>query len=254
VLTMNTLSLATPDRKRLLIKNLSLSLPQGDHLLIVGNSGAGKSSLLRAVAGLWTSGSGVIERPPKDDVYFLPQKPYCSIGSLKEQLLYPHVEGMDADDSAETHEPGKSFTEKQSLSDQELLDILKTVDLEQLPYRAGDGDPIKGLHTALDWSNTLSLGEQQRLAFGRLLVNRPRLAILDEATSALDMEGQDKMYKLLNDMSHHSGDGLTYISVGHRPSLLHYHDVRLRLQGEDSHSMEKIDETVMADLSSIQNM
>merc|ERR1719262_828765 len=100
-----------------------------------------------------------------------------------------------------------------SLSNQDLLGILKAINLEELPFRAGDGDPIKGLEAVLDWSNTLSLGEQQRLAFGRLLVNRPRMAILDEATSALDMETEAKMYKLLQDMARNDDIGLTYVSV-----------------------------------------
>ena len=125
-------------------------------------------------------------------------------------------------------------------------EILKSIDLGELPYRAGDGDPLKGLDAVLDWSNTLSLGEQQRLAFGRLLVNRPRLAILDEATSALDMEAEARMYKLLEGMSRNVEDSLTYISVGHRPSLLNYHDKRLRLNGEEKHSLETIDKALLS--------
>jgi len=242
VLTVKDLSLSTPDRKRLLFTDLELSLQQGENLLIVGNSGAGKSSFLRAIAGLWTAGSGVIERPTNEEVYFLPQKPYCSIGTLKDQLLYPNVENFNESDYPEGHIFSRSHVFKQSLTDQDLLDILKAVNLEELPDRAGDGDAIKGLETVLDWSNTLSLGEQQRLAFGRLLVNKPSLAILDEATSALDVETEAKMYSLLKDMQHDSTDGLTYISVGHRPTLLYHHDLRLRLSGEEKHAMSKIDE------------
>merc|ERR1712151_525632 len=128
-------------------------------------------------------------------------------------------------------------------NDQALLDIFRAIDLEELPVRAGDGDPIEGLKTTLDWSNMLSLGEQQRLAFGRLLVNRPRLAILDEATSALDVPTEAKMYKLLRDLSRSNHTGFTYISVGHRPSLLRYHDLRLQLKGDDKYKMDKIDES-----------
>lgn len=254
VLNAKRVSLSTPDRKRLLFRDLDLTLQQGQNLLIVGNSGAGKSSFLRAVAGLWTAGSGIIERPSNEEVYFLPQKPYCSIGTLKEQLLYPSVEDLNSDDYPDGHVFSRSHVLKQSLSDQDLLDILKAVDLEKLPSRAGDGDPLKGLEASLDWSNTLSLGEQQRLAFGRLLVNRPRLAILDEATSALDVEAEAKMYRLLQDMSHSNDIGLTYISVGHRPSLLHYHDLRLRLSGEEKRTVESIDEAALASVSVGQNM
>ena len=158
--------------------NLDLTVHEGEHLLIVGNSGAGKSSLLRAIAGLWTAGSGEITRPPDDEVYFLPQRPYCALGSLKDQLLYPSTESLNPDDYPEGHRLSRSHLLLQSMTDQDLLDVLDMVDLHELPYRFGDGDPIKGLNAVLDWGNTLSLGEQQRLAFGRLVVNQPRLVIL----------------------------------------------------------------------------
>jgi len=242
MLSIRDLSLVTPDRKRTLIKGLNLSLREQENLLIVGNSGSGKSSLLRAVAGLWTAGSGSIDRPFNEDVYFLPQRPYCSIGTLREQLLYPNVEDFDPKDYPAEHVFSRSHIMKRTLSDEDLLNILSLIDLGELPSRAGDGNPIKGLDTVMDWSNMLSLGEQQRLAFGRLLVNRPRLAILDEATSALDVEAEAKMYSLLRDIKLDSGMLLTYISVGHRPSLLNYHDVRLRLSLEEGrHEVGSID-------------
>jgi putative ATP-binding cassette transporter len=187
ILSMKHMDLCTPDRKRILIRDLSLELKEGDNLLIVGNSGAGKSSLLRAIAGLWTAGNGRIQRPSNADVYFLPQRPYCTVGSLKDQLLYPSLEEVNTEDYPEGHVFSQSHLLRQSLTDEDFLNVLEQVDLGPLAARAGDGDPIKGLQTVLDWSNTLSLGEQQRLAFGRVVVNRPRLVILDEATSALDM-------------------------------------------------------------------
>lgn len=138
------------------------------------------------------------------------------------------------------------------MTDEDLLDILDQVDLSELASRPGDGDPIKGLYTDLDWSNTLSLGEQQRLAFGRVLVNQPRFVILDEATSALDMVAEAKMYNLLRARAAQknlTGDkvlsraGLTYVSVDHRPSLLTYDDKRLRLKGMDGFSFESIEKS-----------
>jgi vitamin B12/bleomycin/antimicrobial peptide transport system ATP-binding/permease protein len=243
ILSFQDLCLNTPDLKRVLIQDLTLTLEEGANMLIVGASGAGKSSLLRAIAGLWTSGSGSITRPCDDEVFFLPQRPYCSLGSLKDQLLYPSIDELDGlGEYPDGIELRRSHFLKQPPTDQELLDILEKVDLKELPARASpDGDPMNGLKAELDWSNTLSLGEQQRLAFGRLLVNRPRLVILDEATSALDMVAEAKMYTLLRNMAQNtfkdgkwSGPGLTYISVGHRPSLLTYHDKRLRLGGTES--------------------
>jgi len=123
------------------------------------------------------------------------------------------------------------------MTDEELLAILDAVDLGDLACRAGNGDSIKGLAAVMDWSNTLSLGEQQRLAFGRVLVNRPRLVILDEATSALDIESEARMYQLLKE-ERNSCEGerwTTYISVGHRPSLLAYHEKKLRLCRSGTH-------------------
>jgi len=238
IVTIDDLFLVTPDRKRILIDSLDLQLKQGENLLIVGESGAGKSSLLRAIAGLWTAGDGRIVRPADSDVYFLPQRPYCALGSLKDQLLYPSLDEEDENPSEypEGHVMSRAHLLRQSLTDQDLLDVLEAVDLQELPLRAGDGDPIKGLHTVIDWSNTLSLGEQQRLAFGRVLVNKPKLVILDEATSALDMVSEAKMYGLLQDMGL-----LTYISVGHRPSLLAYHIKRLRLSGKEEFELSPIE-------------
>jgi len=137
------------------------------------------------------------------------------------------------------------------LTDTDLLNICDQIDLGSLPERAGDGDPIKGLNTVMDWSNTLSLGEQQRLAFGRLLVNQPRFVILDEATSALDMVAEANMYTLLKNMAQKnlvgknglSRPGLTYVSVGHRPSLIVYHSTKLRLNGGKDHTVEAIEKS-----------
>ena len=204
IFSANSLRIETPDRRRVLQSNLSFQVKKNEHLLIVGSSGSGKSSLLRVIAGLWNSGDGSISTPPASDVFFLPQRPYCPLGTLRNNLLYP---GCDEDEGVCKNDDG------------ELLKILSLVGLERL---ASDGSD--GLESVQDWSNILSLGEQQRVAFARLMLNQPKLALLDEATSALDADNEEKMYKLLLGM-----DETTFISVGHRPSLEEYHKKKLRL-------------------------
>ena len=219
-LAVRDLSLLTPDGSRQLFANVSVDVRPGAHLLIMGNSGTGKSSMLRAVAGLWDRGSGEVARPPTASTMFLPQRPYCTLGSLRQQLVYPQT--VDA--------------WKRTSTDYTLLSALETVQLGRLA--AG------GLDAVRDWGDELSLGEQQRLGFARVLVNRPKLAILDEATSALDLANEAAMYTALAQVP-----GLTYLSVGHRPSLLRFHAQRLRLFGmEQTPSFEvvAVDEAAVA--------
>jgi putative ATP-binding cassette transporter len=199
--TLDRMTLITPDNTRRLIENLSFSLARNDNLVVVGRSGVGKSSLLRAIAGLWTRGSGIVRRPLLDRIFFLPQKPYMLLGTLGDQLRYPKI--------------------LQDISSDALQRVLETVRLADLADRMG------GFDVVLDWADVLSLGEQQRLAFARLLINRPGFAALDEATSALDRENEVHLYGTLKAL------GIHYISVGHRITLLDYHDCVLELQGGD---------------------
>lgn len=196
-LALQNLTLQTPNHQRTLVEHLTLELPTRQGLLVVGPSGCGKSSLLRAIASLWTSGSGTIQRPDLDHMLFLPQKPYMILGSLREQLIYPNTES--------------------DLSDDQLRDILKQVNLPHLEER------FDGLNAQEEWGDVLSLGEQQRLTFARILVNRPDYAILDEATSALDLNNEEKLY------DHLQATGTTFLSVGHRLSLARHHDLVLAL-------------------------
>jgi putative ATP-binding cassette transporter len=199
-LALESLTLCPPQSERVLIKELNLVLKPGDALLITGDSGCGKSSLLRAIAGLWHTGSGVIHHPPVEDFFFLPQQPYLQSGSLRSQLIYP--------------------SERSCLSDEQLLGILEQVHLPRLAERVG------GLDAVRDWEKLLSVGEQQRLAFGRVLVHEPSIVILDEATSALDSGNEASLYRRLRD------SGATLISIAHRAAVLRHHTQVLRLMGE----------------------
>ncbi|MGE5659693.1 MAG: ABC transporter ATP-binding protein/permease [Actinomycetota bacterium] len=201
-LLLEHLTLETPKHRKVLIKDLSVSVQPSSGLLIVGPSGAGKSSLLRAIAGLWNSGTGRLVRPNLEEMLFLPQRPYMILGTLRSQLLYPHTDS--------------------NIDEKELRWTLEAVNLADLPERLG------GFNAELDWADILSLGEQQRLAFARLLLTRPRYAILDEATSALDLKNEESLYQQLQTTN------TTFISVGHRLSLLKYHQQVLELIG-DSH-------------------
>lgn len=209
-IALEQVSLMTPKSHRLLVQNLDAQLEPGQGLVIVGHSGVGKSSLLRAIAGLWNQGNGRIIRPNLSEMLFLPQRPYMLLGSLRDQLLYPNLDANASND--------------------ELFAALREVNLADLPERVG------GMDVELDWTTVLSLGEQQRLAFARLLLSNPRYAVLDEATSALDLTNEANLY------NHLRAKDTTFISVGHRPSLLQYHDFVLELSDDASWRLLPISE------------
>ena len=206
-LAIQNLTLETPNYQRTLIENVSVELQSGQGLLIMGASGCGKSSILRAIAGLWNSGTGAIKRPKLEDILFLPQRPYMILGSLRDQLIYP---------STET-----------TLTEEDFQKILVQVNLADLAERFG------GFNTEKEWESLLSLGEQQRLAFARILVNKPAYVILDEATSALDIKNEESLYQHLEHTE------TTYISVGHRPTLMKYHDWVLNILEEQKWELKK---------------
>ncbi|MBD1932038.1 MULTISPECIES: ABC transporter ATP-binding protein/permease [Cyanophyceae] len=196
-LAVEHLNLQTPNYQRTLVEDLSLELAARQGLLVMGPSGCGKSSLLRAIAGLWDSGTGTIIRPESNQILFLPQRPYMVLGTLRDQLLYPN-----------TH---------LEVDDEHLKQVLEQVNLAGLEERFG------GFDAEQDWADVLSLGEQQRLTFARLLLNKPNYAILDEATSALDLDNEERLYK------HLQAKGTTFLSVGHRATLANYHQSLLKL-------------------------
>lgn len=192
-LKLNRLTVRTPDRTKTLVSNLSFEVLEKQSLIIMGASGTGKSSVLRTIAGLWPGGSGSVERPLLRDLMFLPQRPYMVPGNLRDQFLYPYPD--------------------RGLSDDKIHDVVKLVNLQEVMDRV-NGD----LNCVIDWTNVLSLGEQQRVAFARLLARKPHFAFLDEATSALDEGNQAHLYKLLRE------SGIGFVSVGHRITLMPFHD------------------------------
>lgn len=186
-----------------LMEGLSFSLYAGQSLLIEGASGSGKSSLLRAIAGLWVSGHGTIRRTRLERCFFVPQTPYICLGSLQDNLLYPRREGVE--------EPSRS----------RIFEVLKQLNIDHLPKRFGMDEEV-------DLQKILSGGERQRLNLARLLLQpNVDLAILDESTSALDEENERTAYELVKNHVD------CFVSVGHRPGLVACHSHRLRLAKSD---------------------
>ncbi|MCJ1384744.1 hypothetical protein MMC17_007862 [Xylographa soralifera] len=188
-----------------LTEALSFVVHPGEHLLISGPNGVGKSAVARIVAGLWPVYRGLASRPRSigtDGIMFLPQRPYLSIGTLRDQVIYPHSE-MDMRDSKRR--------------DHELSQILEEVHLGYLPDREGGWDCRK------EWKNVLSGGEKQRMAIARLIYHEPRYAIIDEGTSAVSSDVEGLLYE------HCKEKKITLITISTRASLKKYHTFNLTL-------------------------
>ena len=197
--SIDGLTVSLPNQK-VLLDGLNVTLTAGERLLVTGVSGSGKSTLLRTLAGIWLYAKGLLKIPRGARIMFLPQRPYLPLGTLKRALLYPQSE------------------EDTAISTERLSTVLNEVGLPELTSK---------LDVADDWSRILSLGEQQRLAFARVLLTAPTILFLDEATSALDEPREREMYELLRKKF----PALTLVSVGHRSTLFEQHDQLLSLDG-----------------------
>uniref|UniRef100_A0A3B4AWU2 Uncharacterized protein n=1 Tax=Periophthalmus magnuspinnatus TaxID=409849 RepID=A0A3B4AWU2_9GOBI len=206
---LDHLSYKSPYSENLLVEDLSLKISQGTHLLVVGNTGTGKTSLLRVLNRLWEADSGFVQMTtcfgPRGTL-FLPQKPYLTDGTLREQVIYPLKDIYPASGSVD---------------DDRIIKFLELTGVSSLLKRTG------GLDENVDWNwyDVLSPGEMQRLSFARLFYLQPKYAILDEATSALTEEAEAQLYRMCKQL------GMTLVSLGHRSSLEKYHDVQLKLCG-----------------------
>lgn len=197
-LRIESLDVLRPDGHRLLA-DLALELVPGQALLIKGPSGSGKTTLLRALAGLWPYAEGTVYRPGGHQALFLSQRPYLPLGDLRTAIAYPNTAVAE--------------------DDERLKQALRQVNLAHLAER---------LELSQDWTRILSIGEQQRLAFARVLFNRPRVVFLDESTSAMDEGLEHALYSLLREHL----DETLLVSVGHRATLAQFHTHRLDVDGQ----------------------
>jgi putative ATP-binding cassette transporter len=180
----------------IIIEDATVCILPGERVLIVGDTGRGKSTLFRAVAGLWPWGSGTILTPAPETMSFLPQRPYLPLGTLRNALSYPG--------------PPDAFP------DADVRRALERCDL---------GNLVAKLDQDERWDKELSLGEQERLAFARLLLHKPGWVFLDEATAALDEDSQRRVMSLFNEELKTT----TVLSIAHRPDLADYHTRTLQL-------------------------
>ncbi|XP_056155301.1 ATP-binding cassette sub-family D member 3a [Lampris incognitus] len=206
--------LATPNGD-VLIRDLTFEVRSGTNVLVCGPNGCGKSSLFRVLGELWPLFGGQLTKPERGKLFYVPQRPYMTLGSLRDQVIYP-----------DTHEDQK----KKSISDQVLKEYLDNVQLGHILDREGSWDIIQ------DWMDVLSGGEKQRMAMARLFYHKPQFAILDECTSAVSVDVEDYIY------SHCRTVGITLFTVSHRKSLWKHHEYYLHMDGRGNYEFKPITE------------
>ncbi|XP_069368965.1 ATP-binding cassette sub-family D member 3a isoform X1 [Paralichthys olivaceus] len=206
--------LATPNGD-ILIKDLTFEVRSGTNVLVCGPNGCGKSSLFRVLGELWPLFGGQLTKPERGKLFYVPQRPYMTLGSLRDQVIYP-----------DTYEEQR----KKGISDQVLKEYLDNVQLGHILDREGSWDSVQ------DWMDVLSGGEKQRMAMARLFYHKPQFAILDECTSAVSVDVEDYIY------SHCRTVGISLFTVSHRKSLWKHHEYYLHMDGRGNYEFRPITE------------
>ncbi|KAK6736903.1 hypothetical protein RB195_019537 [Necator americanus] len=214
VIRFENVPLVTPNGD-VLVDSLNLEVPSGRNVLVCGPNGCGKSSLFRVLGELWPLFGGRLTKPAKGKLFYVPQRPYMTLGTLRDQVIYPD-RAIDM--------IRKGYT------DDDLEEMLSKVQLSHILFREGGWDAVQ------DWMDVLSGGEKQRIAMARLFYHKPQFAILDECTSAVSVDVEGAMYKICRAM------GITLFTVSHRKSLWVHHEYFLHMDGRGSYQYEKIDE------------
>ncbi|KAH7295618.1 hypothetical protein KP509_27G057600 [Ceratopteris richardii] len=219
-IAFRNVSIYTPDNI-LLIQGLNFEVVPGGSVIIMGPNGSGKSSVFRLLAELWPLHDGIIERPPRKDMFYLSQRPYVVQGTLRDQVLYPSMRTWISNFQSNS-DRAKAHLNMDSGDDARIIESLRSTELE---YLLGRGN---GLDQYQNWEETLSGGEKQRLAISRLLYHNPKFALLDECTSAVSADGEEKLYNELHK------SGITLLSIAHRPAVKKFHLMAVHIDGDQS--------------------
>ncbi|CAH2236180.1 jg24075 [Pararge aegeria aegeria] len=213
IIRFDKVPLVTPNGD-ILIKELTFEVKSGINVLVCGPNGCGKSSMFRMLGELWPIFGGTLTKPPKGKLFYVPQRPYMTLGTFRDQVIYPQT---------------REEMLRRGRTDEELNSFLEIVQLSYLTNREGGWDAVE------DWMDVLSGGEKQRIAMARLFYHAPQFAILDECTSAVSVDVEGQMYQYCREM------GISLFTVSHRKSLWAHHDHYLQMDGRGGYVFEEID-------------